>query len=69
MGIIHGIDSINMVLFHFILSNISHSNVKGHEEVVRILLESGAEVNSRDKDLNTPLHAVIIINISILLLF
>ena len=27
------------------------------------MLESGAEVNSRDKDLNTPLHAVIIINI------
>ena len=30
----------------------------GHENVVRILLDNGAEVNIRDKDLYTPLHAV-----------
>lgn len=30
----------------------------GHENVVKILLSSLAEVNIRDKDLYTPLHAV-----------
>ncbi len=31
----------------------------GHESVVKILLQSGAEVNVRDKDLYSPLHAVL----------
>lgn len=31
----------------------------GHENVVQILLQSGAELNIRDKDQSTPLHAVI----------